>query len=86
MTHPKQTLRFDWHSSPDVACLPGHSERSLSGDVPASPSLPTRSVWRSSIGLSNERKLAVLLTVAVWTVLASIAEIIRLAEPLTSTF
>ncbi len=80
MTYPDQTTHRHWHPLPDMACLPGHSADSRSDRIPASPSIPMR--WARN-ALPAERKLALMLTIAVWTLIASIAEVIRLAGPLT---
>lgn len=80
MTYPDQTTRSHWLPSPDMACLPGHGADCRSGRNPASPSVLMR--WAHN-ALQTERKLALVLTLTVWTLLASIAEIIRLAAPLT---
>lgn len=80
MTYPDQTTRSHWLPLPDMACLPGQGADCRSGRIPASPSVLMR---RARNALPTERKLALVLTLTVWTLLASIAEIIRLAAPLT---
>ena len=83
MTHPERTLRFDWHSLPGMACLPGQNEGCRLRCVPASLPSATQHVQRMRNAPPAERKLALILTIAVWTLIASIAELIRLAGPLT---
>lgn len=84
MSYPDQTARIDWHPLPDQACPPGHGEGICLGCFPASPPSPKRRKPRARNGLQNDRKLALLLTIAVWTLLASIAEIVRLAGPVAT--
>ena len=82
MTHTECILHVDWHPMPDLACLPGQSEGRRSRCLPASPPSLTQHARKLRDALPPERKLAFILTLAVWTVVAAVAEIIRLAAPL----
>ena len=84
MTHPEQTLRLASHPLPDRASLPGQREGGWFRRFPASPSSPMRLARRLRKALPTERKLALFLTCAVWTLLAAIAEMTRFAAPIAA--
>jgi hypothetical protein len=65
-----------------MACPPGLSEGCRFRRFPASPSAPVRPAGRLRKALPTERKLALFLTCTIWTLLAAIAEMTRLAMPI----
>ncbi len=77
MRHSEHTARPNRHSLPQVACPPGHRERSCFGSVPASPPSSRRSTRKTRKYQFTEKTLAIVLTCSVLPVLAAIAEGIR---------
>ncbi len=86
MRHSKQSARLAWHSTPQVACPPGHRACDRFGSIPASPPVLRRSARNTAQDQLIERTLALVLTCSLLPIFALIAEAIRLVQTSAAAF